>query len=423
MADDVKVKFGGDFSEVPKGAEQAAKTAGTAMKDWFKDFGKSIVAPIAGFFAADAILGQIKDFVGGMREQLTVIREMNHAIKKSGVDAKEFQGLAAVARESGISMQDLGKALNFANVYIAKAQAGSESHRKTLRTLFNTSEDLNYSTLKASDVVYRLADAFQDASQEGDVLALVSEILGKRAGLNLIPLFEKSGEAIKKQAEETKTLTKAELEAAEALDKVIRNLERKKAIMEREAVVGVAVHERERDLIASEREAYLKLGDEQFRRTPEENKKVFLENLLKEYEKREIPMELGAFFYKNSNQAFQHGPYATADESAVKESVRDEVFKFLIGAVKEEAKAPKVGKFAEQGAGGGMSMGEGAPSSGVIGFGNNSQLLLMTDQLDVLKEIQKILENSRSPNYAPDFTKSMVNIKVPPTPTIPNPSK
>jgi hypothetical protein len=422
MADDVKVKFGGDFSEVPKGAEQAAKTAGTAMKDWFKDFGKSIVAPIAGFFAADAILGQIKDFVGGMREQLTVIREMNHAIKKSGLDSQEFQGLAAVARQSGISMQDLGKALNFANVYIAKAQAGSESHRKTLRTLFNTTEDLNYSTLKSSDVVYRLADAFQDASQEGDVLALVSEILGKRAGLNLIPMFEQSGKAIKKQAEETKKLTDAELEAAEALDKVVRNLERKKAMMEREAVVAVAVHERERDLIDAEREAYLKMGDEQFKRTPEENKKVFIENLLKEYKSKEIPVELGAFFYKNSQQAFQHGPYATADESSVKQNIRDEVFSSILAGMEKETAAPKVGKFTEGGSGG-MAMGEGAPSSGVIGFGNNSQLLLMTDQLDVLKEIQRILEDSRSPNYAPDFTKSMVNIKVPPTPTIPNPAK
>jgi hypothetical protein len=41
----------------------------------------------------------------------------------------------------------------------------------------------------------------------------------------------------------------------------------------------------------------------------------------------------------------------------------------------------------------------------------------------VLKEIKTILDQSKSPSYAPDFTKSMVNIKVPPTPTIPNPSK
>jgi hypothetical protein len=421
MADDVKVKFGGDFSEVPKGAEQAAKTAGTAMKDWFKDFGKSIVAPIAGFFAADAILGQIKDFVGGMREQLTVIREMNHAIKKSGVDSKEFQGLAAVAREAGISMQDLGKGLNFANVYIAKAQAGSESHRKTLRTLFNTSEDLNYTTLKASDVFYRLADAYQDASQEGDVLALTSEILGKRAGLNLIPMFEQSGEAIKKQVLETKTLTKAELEAAEALDKVIRNLERKKKLLEREAVVAEAVREQSNTYKEAVSTALNPAVFDYSNMSQDEMKKAVHDNIMNIMKKRGLDPYLMAEVIKRdpdwAKSAENFLPYKNGQGTFAK------LIEELQAIPEEEKKAPKVGKFAEGGAGGGMSMGEGAPSSGVIGFGNNSQLLLMTDQLDVLKEIQRILEDSRSPNYAPDFTKSMVNIKVPPTPTIPTPAK
>jgi hypothetical protein len=418
MADDVKVKFGGDFSEVPKGAEAAAKTAGTAMKDWFKDVGKSIVAPIAGFFAVDAVLGQIKDFISGMREQLTLIREMNHAIKKSGVDPKEFQTLAYAAKEAGVSMEDLGRALNNINVYIAKAQAGSESHRKALKSLFNTTEELNYSNLKASDVFYRLTDAYQDASQEAEVLALTSEIAGKKAGLTLIPMYEKTSEAIKKQAQETRILTDAERAAAEALDKYLKKLERKKALMEKEAAVSTAMQSAKGDIMEAERLAYTSTRIDptgigtRLPKTKEEKEKqndMYSRYLLMYAEQKDIdPVLVKSYIQKY---------YSKGLAKMMLESIE------RVENAGEKKQAPKVGKFEEQASGSTPSLGEGSPSSGVIGFGNNAQLLLMTDQLDVLKEIRTILDNSRSPAFAPDFTKSMVNIKVPPTPTIPTPAK
>jgi hypothetical protein len=418
MADDVKVKFGGDFTDVPKGAEAAAKTAGTAMQGWFKDFGKAVVAPIAGFFAVDAIFGQINDFLGGMREQLTMIREMNHAIKKSGVDPKEFQTLAYAAKEAGVSMEDLGRALNNINVYIAKAQAGSESHRKVLKTLFNTTEELNYANMKASDVFYRLTDAYQDASQEAEVLALTSEIAGKKAGLSIVPMYEKTSEAIKKQAEETRLLTDAERAAAEALDKYLKKLERKKALMEKQAAVEVAMKSAKGEIMEAERLAYTSsridpqgLGT-RLPKTKEEQEKqtdLYSRYLLMYAKERDIdPVVIKSYIEKN---------YSAKYAKLMSESFN------RVETSQEKKEAPKVGKFAEQGAGGSLSLGEGAPSSGVIGFGNTAQLLLMTDQLDVLKEIKTILDQSKSPSYAPDFTKSMVNIKVPPTPTIPTPAK
>ena len=41
MADDVKVKFGGDFTDVSKGASEATSKAGGALSSWFNDFNKS----------------------------------------------------------------------------------------------------------------------------------------------------------------------------------------------------------------------------------------------------------------------------------------------------------------------------------------------------------------------------------------------
>jgi hypothetical protein len=417
MSDDVKVKFGGDFSEVPKGAEQAAKVAGTAMKDWFKDVGKSIVAPIAGFFAADALLGQVKDFVMGMRDQLKIIGDMKDAIRKSGVDSDEFQRLAIVAQQAGVSIEALGKALNKANLFIAQARAGSESHREVLKAIFNTTEDLNYATLKASDVYYRLNDAMQDTSQEAEVLNGLTKVFGK-TGIELVPMMEKTSSELKKQAEEYGILTNAQLAAADALDKYLEKLERKKKLLERDAAVKVAMSSAKGEIMEAERLAYTSsrldpqgIGT-RLPKTKEEQEKqtdLYAKYLLMYAKERDIdPILIKTYIEKTYSSRYA--------------KLMSESFNRIEGS-QEKNQAPKIGKVGgEAGSGSATDMG-GNPSSGVIGFGNNAQLLLMTDQLDVLKEIQKILENSRSPSYSQDFTKSMVNIKVPPTPTIPNPSK
>jgi hypothetical protein len=417
MADDVKVKFGGDFSEVPKGAEQAAKVAGTAMKDWFKDVGKSIVAPLAGFFAADALLGQVKDFVMGMREQLKILGDMKDAIRKSGADPEEFQRLAVVARDAGVSIESLGKALNKANLFLAQARAGSEKHREVLKAIFNTTEDLNYETLKSSDVFYRLNDAMQDSSQEAEVLNALTKVFGK-TGIELVPIMEKTSSELKKQANEYQILTKSQLDAADSLDKYLERMERKRKLMEKEAAVATAIKAQANEYKEAIGQASRSPEIDYFKKTEEENKKAFQDALMKTLKARELDPYLAAEVIKSYSQFAQNFlPYGRKKGSIT--GVVD-----FLQSVKEEAKptAPKIGKVGGESEASGS--GAASPSSsGVIGFGNNSQLLLMTDQLDVLKEIQRILEASRSPNYSPDFTKSMVNIKVPPTPTIPTPSK
>jgi hypothetical protein len=424
MADDVKVKFGGDFSEVPKGAEQAAKVAGTAMKDWFKDVGKSIVAPIAGFFAADALLGQVKDFVMGMREQLKIIGDMKDAIRKSGADPEEFQRLAIVAQQAGVSMEALGKALNKANLFIAQARSGSEKHREVLKAIFNTTEDLNYETLKSSDVFYRLNDAMQDSSQEAEVLNALTKVFGK-TGIELVPIMEKTSSALRKQADEVGILTKSELEAADALDKVIERMERKKKLLERNAAVALAVSEQEADIRRVLNSARFQPNVDPFNKSEEENKKAFKENVERIAKERGVDPYLIGEYLKGAGRQGQLDVYygSSGKTEEGRQAAVNEVISFLQDIKQEATPAPKIGKIGGEAEVAGASDMGGNPSSGVIGFGNNAQLLLMTDQLDVLKEIQKILENSRSPSYSPDFTKSMVNIKVPPTPTIPNPSK
>jgi len=61
MADDVKVKFGGDFTDVPKGAETAVQSAGTIMGKWFGDYAKGLKDKLASAFSLDAIVSRFAE--------------------------------------------------------------------------------------------------------------------------------------------------------------------------------------------------------------------------------------------------------------------------------------------------------------------------------------------------------------------------
>ena len=79
MADEVKVKFGGDFTDVPKGADAAAKQAGTAIANSFSDAAGKASKMFLGAFAVSSIVSSI---YSGMREAGQYFIELQNTMKK-----------------------------------------------------------------------------------------------------------------------------------------------------------------------------------------------------------------------------------------------------------------------------------------------------------------------------------------------------
>jgi hypothetical protein len=88
MADDVKVKFGGDFSDMAKGAKAAATHAGNMLETSVTNYATGLAGSIGSMFTLESIVEKIQDGFKGAAEYF---KEISRGIKTSGVNAEEFQ--------------------------------------------------------------------------------------------------------------------------------------------------------------------------------------------------------------------------------------------------------------------------------------------------------------------------------------------
>lgn len=221
MGDDVKVKFGGDFSDVPKGADAAAKQAGTAIQNSFADAASKASKMFLGAFAVSSIVSSI---YSGMREAGSYFLELGNTIKKTGANAEDLQVLGKAGKESGVGLDSIASALVKTNKFLNEATRGSTSQLETLNRLGFATDAVTVKNLKATDVIYKLAD---EIKRTGDATAYTEDIIkifGK-SGADLIPMLTEGSEKFKEIAESTKLFTDAEIKAGAAAEKAARAAE------------------------------------------------------------------------------------------------------------------------------------------------------------------------------------------------------
>jgi hypothetical protein len=165
MADDVKVKFGGDFTDVSKGATEATSKAGGALSSWFNDFNKSTVASITSALALAAVFGK---FTEQMANTLKSAKGIDEAFKRfgTGKNSQEFQLLARYGAEVGVSMEAVGRTMNYFAKVNDSAAKGSEQHRSVLRALKFTEDEVTSGKVSAIEVLRRMSDEYDKTGNE-----------------------------------------------------------------------------------------------------------------------------------------------------------------------------------------------------------------------------------------------------------------
>jgi hypothetical protein len=165
MADDVKVKFGGDFTDVSKGASEAVNKAGGALSSWFSDFNKSTVASITSALALSAVFGK---FTESMSNTLKTAKGIDEAFKRfgTGKSSQEFQLLARYGAEVGVSMEAVGRTMNYFSKASADASKQSGERRNVLRALKFTEEEIQKNNISAIEVLRRMADEYDRTGLE-----------------------------------------------------------------------------------------------------------------------------------------------------------------------------------------------------------------------------------------------------------------
>jgi hypothetical protein len=207
MADDVKVKFGGDFSEIDKDAQSASKRIGTALGAWVNDYAGSVTSKLKGMFSLENIMGKFFDNFTGAFEKMF---EIDNLSKKLGVSRKELQQFSKLGAEVGIDMETMGRSIAFANKTLGNLEK-NQGARKTLMDFGYTTEQINSRNIQAIDLIYKLAESYEKNKKAlGDVVATnelarqSTEFFG-RAGQELNPIIKIGNEALRERIRLMKT--------------------------------------------------------------------------------------------------------------------------------------------------------------------------------------------------------------------------
>jgi hypothetical protein len=219
MGEDVKVKFGGDFSQISKGASEAAAKAGTAMANSVQTWATGVGATIAGAFAVGSLINRVwADF----RQGTEYFHELHIASKKTGVSSEELQKVASVAKEVGVTIESLGRAFAFNNALISNARNGNKEYQKELQALGFTQEKITSGQVKATDVLMALAKQYE---KTGDAAGLTKKMFGK-GGMEIYPLITQGKTELELKTAAVKTYSDAEVTAASVTEKRLLALER-----------------------------------------------------------------------------------------------------------------------------------------------------------------------------------------------------
>jgi hypothetical protein len=186
MSDDVKVKFGGDFTDVPKGADSAGKIAGTAIAASFKEYTKSLTSSLASFFSVSNL---VNTFANNFSAALDKFREIDQLSRQLGVSRVELQKFSKLGAEVGISMETMARSIGFANKTIGAAQMHNGAQRQSLLDLGFTIEQITAGHIKATDVMFKLAEAYDKNKNSNNLAKQTTEVFG-RAGQELTRILK-----------------------------------------------------------------------------------------------------------------------------------------------------------------------------------------------------------------------------------------
>ena len=194
-------KMRGDLAAGAKAAENSFKGVGQSIGDLKSKFAGGL--EFLGVAAAAEGVHMLADTLNQAAERAEGFKNSAQLV---GATTTEFQGLAAVAAEVGVSQQTLQRGMLTLNQHMTMARDGSKSAREQLAKVGITVKDLANPAFTAANALYTMA---KSGAAAGDVQVL----LGQRAAM-LQAAFGKLAEGQKemeKQANKVNGLNTAEI--------------------------------------------------------------------------------------------------------------------------------------------------------------------------------------------------------------------
>jgi hypothetical protein len=178
--------------DISVGADTSAAQAGLAQ---LRNFGSSVSSDLMGAFAGTFAVSGIIAGIGAVIEKA---HEIHHESERFGIDAEQFQLIANAAKEDGISMEMVARAMNLLTINAQAALNPTSKQAQAMKDLGINAQE--FARLKPSDQVLELADAYAASAKDGAAYADVATLIGKR-NTEFIPVLEKGSAAIRQQGE------------------------------------------------------------------------------------------------------------------------------------------------------------------------------------------------------------------------------
>ena len=196
---------------IPFGIDSTGYRRGLAsMRSSTGSWASSMRSQIVGVFAVGALVAKF-------RESISFGSEMTDMAMKTQTTVREFMVWRDVARDAGIEMSVLERALRNVNLRTQEALDGNTEYSDALQRLGLNMDE--FVSLPTSEKMVQVARSFSMAANQSEAFADVAKILGVRAGPQLIEVLQRIGrEGFEKLAEGAVVMTDevaAQLDSAE----------------------------------------------------------------------------------------------------------------------------------------------------------------------------------------------------------------
>ncbi len=137
-------------------------------------FGSNLKATLAGAFGAGAMVA----FAKGIADTVGRIKDLS---EQFGVTTDEVQNIDYAMKQSGMSFEDFGAAMNKLGPARREAALGNEELRETFRKFGVSAEDLQDPLLSNKDILIKVAEAMRGTNVTAAEQAAIMDLLGTKA--------------------------------------------------------------------------------------------------------------------------------------------------------------------------------------------------------------------------------------------------
>jgi hypothetical protein len=200
------------LSEVARSTENLDKRMASAI-DGVTKFGQQLAAAFA-----------VGTVVAGIKRNIDAMDDLSKAVAKVGIGAEDLQRLRYAADLSGVSAEQLDKAVTSLAAGMSTLADGTDETSKALRSIGAQAGEGPVQTLK------RISDQFKAMPDGMEKTALAVDLFGKKIGPDMIPLLNAGGAALQELADQADkfggVLSGGTLQAAEAFNDNLSRLQR-----------------------------------------------------------------------------------------------------------------------------------------------------------------------------------------------------